>query len=334
MKIKYYILLIFILFIELSYCDTVTQEGTDAGNFLKLETGIRGIGMGGAHVASARNIGSIGYNPAGISFTKGSDLYCAYRSYLVGITIGSIGFARQLSSTNFLGFHLFYLDSGDIERTTLDFPDGGLGYYKVQDLVFSTVFSKMLTDRLRLGINFKYIREDIWETAFSTVAMDVGSIFDTGIYGMILGMSVSNFAPEIQFHGEGLKSGEDESTNEQQLWSTGKYNLPLIFRMGVAKELIGSKSDLMVDNTNALVMEINSVSPSDAKMYGSVGFEYSWNNILYLRTGKYINHDTASFTFGGGLDYELSRYKFSINYAYSNYSILDNTHQFGINFGF
>ena len=59
-----------------------------------------------------------------------------------------------------------------------------------------------------------------------------------------------------------------------------------------------------------------------------------WNNILYLRTGKYINHDTASFTFGGGLDYELSRYKFSINYAYSNYSILDNTHQFGINFGF
>ena len=50
------IYIVFILIFNFVFTETVTQEGTDAGNFLKLETGISGIGMGGAHVASANNI--------------------------------------------------------------------------------------------------------------------------------------------------------------------------------------------------------------------------------------------------------------------------------------
>ena len=68
---KYIVVFILLNFV---FTETVTQEGTDAGNFLKLETGISGIGMGGARVASANNISGVGYNPAAISFTKGSDL--------------------------------------------------------------------------------------------------------------------------------------------------------------------------------------------------------------------------------------------------------------------
>ena len=325
--------IVFIVLFGVSFSETVTQEGTDAGNFLKLETGISGIGMGGARVASANNISGVGYNPAAISFTKGSELYFSYRNYLVDITIGSLGYATQLTPTNFLGLYLFYLDSGEMERTTIDNPDGGIGSFKVQDLVFSGIYSRIVTDRLRLGITFKYIREDLWQTGFSTVALDVGSIFDTGIYGLILGMSVSNFGPEIQYHGEGLENDNLDEL-DPQMWSTEKWNLPLVFRLGVSNEIIGKNSIYVKDNSQRLIVEADAVSPSDSKLYGSLGLEYSWNNILFVRTGSYINHHTAGFSFGAGLNYNLGILRFGANYAYSDFGILDGTSQFSINLGF
>ena len=37
-----------------------------------------------------------------------------------------------------------------------------------------------------------------------TVSYDIGSNFDTGIYGTILGMSITNFGPDVQYKGEDL----------------------------------------------------------------------------------------------------------------------------------
>ncbi len=327
---KYIVVFILLNFV---FTETVTQEGTDAGNFLKLETGISGIGMGGARVASANNISGVGYNPAAISFTKGSDLYFSYRNYLVDISIGSLGYATQLSPTNFLGLYLFYLDSGEMVRTTIDNPDGGIGSFKVQDIVLSGVYSRIVTDRLRLGVTFKYIREDLWQTGFSTVALDVGSIFDTGIYGLVLGMSVSNFGPEIQYSGEGLEN-ENLDELDPQMWSTEKWNLPLVFRLGVSNEIIGKNSIYIKDNSQRLIVEADAISPSDSRLYGSLGIEYSWNDMLFVRTGSYLNHHTAGFSFGAGLNYNLGLLRFGANYAYSDFGILDGTSQFSINLGF
>ena len=43
--------------------DIVTKVGTCAGNWLKLETGTRAIGMGGAHVAAGNGVYAAPYNP-------------------------------------------------------------------------------------------------------------------------------------------------------------------------------------------------------------------------------------------------------------------------------
>ena len=55
--------------------DVVTKVGTCAGNWLKLETGTRAIGMGGAHVAAGNGIYAAPYNPASIGFIDGSDTF-------------------------------------------------------------------------------------------------------------------------------------------------------------------------------------------------------------------------------------------------------------------
>ena len=63
----------------------------------------------------------------------------------------------------------------------------------------------MLTDRLKVGFALKYIRESIYPTYMQSFVLDIGSNFDTGIYGFTLGMSVTNLGPEVKFGGEGLE---------------------------------------------------------------------------------------------------------------------------------
>ena len=42
-----------------------------------------------------------------------------------------------------------------------------------------------LTDRLKVGGSINYVRDRIAETDMQTVSYDIGSNFDTGIYGTI-----------------------------------------------------------------------------------------------------------------------------------------------------
>ena len=100
--------------------DIVTKVGTCAGNWLKLETGTRAIGMGGAHVAAGNGVYAAPYNPASIGFVQGSDTFWSKSNYVAGITHNVLGYATQLTESDFVGLHLFYMDSGDMDVTTVD----------------------------------------------------------------------------------------------------------------------------------------------------------------------------------------------------------------------
>ena len=50
--------------------DVVTKVATSAANWLKIESGARGIGMGGSQVASGIGVSAIPYNPSSISYLR------------------------------------------------------------------------------------------------------------------------------------------------------------------------------------------------------------------------------------------------------------------------
>ena len=70
-----YILLISVVLANPDQPDLVTKEATAGFNFLKLETGIRAIGMAGAQVAAGQGVEAVPYNPASIALIKLNDLY-------------------------------------------------------------------------------------------------------------------------------------------------------------------------------------------------------------------------------------------------------------------
>ena len=71
-------------------------------------------------------------------------------------------------------------------------------------LQLGATYARSLTDRLKVGGSINYVRDRIAETDMQTVSYDIGSNFDTGIYGTILGMSITNFGPDVQYKGEDL----------------------------------------------------------------------------------------------------------------------------------
>ena len=304
--------------------DAVTKVATSAANWLKIESGTRGIGMGGSQAASGRGLSGAYYNPASIAFIEGQEAYFSKSDYFAGITHNTIGYGTRLTPTDYFGLHLFYLDSGLIERTTEISPDGTGEFYNVLDISFRLMYGKQLTDRLRVGGSIKYIREEIYTTYMQSFVFHLGSNFNTGISDIILGMSVSNFGPDVQFQGEGLQVEDEDGGTTQKV--TEKFSVPLVFRLGIQKDIFGGEEA----SSSRLTVSADAINPIDYTVYGGVGVEYSWRNMAFIRGGTHLFHDTAGLSLGGGIKWQI----INVDYAYVNYGILEETHQFGISLEF
>ena len=313
---------------EIDPPEAVTKVATCAANWLKIESGVRGISMGGSQVASGSGISGIFYNPASIAFTKSSEVYYSKSYYLAGISHNTLGYVTKISPSDYLGLYLFYLDSGEMEVTTVISPDGTGEMFNVLDLSVRFLYGKQLTDRLRIGAAVKYFREDIYTAHMQSLVIDLGSNFDTGIYGFILGMSVSNFGPEVQYEGDALDVTVDDDIAVAGKLSkiTNKFPVPLTFRIGLSNDVIGGDEG----STHRLTLSADGINPIDYTVYGGLGIEYSWRDIAFIRGGTKLFHDTAGLSLGGGLKWSM----FAVDYAYVNYGILKETHQFGISLKF
>ena len=328
------LLLMGLLFSGVLYSDyrdipaIVTSVATSAANWLKLESGARGIGMGGSQVASGRGLSGAYYNPASISFIDGSEAYFSKSAYLAGITHNTLAYGTRLTPTDYFGLHLFYLDSGDMEVTTVPSPNGTGEFFNVLDLSLRLIYGKQLTDRLRIGGSIKYIREQIYTTYMQSFVFDLGSNFNTGINGILLGMSVSNFGPDVQFSGEGLDKVVPDTTDISGKLSkiTKKFSVPLVFRLGVQKDIFGGNEE----GGSRLTVSVDAINPIDYTVYGGLGAEYSWRDMAFIRGGTHLFHDTAGLSLGGGLKWKI----IVVDYAYVNYGVLEETHQFGISLEF
>ena len=316
--------------------EVVTKVATAAGNWLKIETSARAIGMGGAYVAAGEGINGIPYNPASIAYIKNSEGYYSRSNYLAGITHNVMSYGVRFGSSDYFGVHLFYLDSGLMPVTNEWYPDGTGEEFNVLSMAFRMTYGRRMTDRLKLGFSLNYIRDQIYTTSMQTLAFDVGSNFDTGIYGFKLGMSVTNFGPEVRYHGEGLDVSVPGELNADSTLQkvTKPFPLPLTFRLGVKNDIMGPNGTFIKNQAHRLTVSMDGVNPSDYTVYGSVGFEYGWMDFAFVRIGTHIGHDTAGLSAGGGIKLKTRGMGVSVDYAYVDYGLLKLTHQAGLSLEF
>ena len=99
--------------------------------------------------------------------------------------------------------------------------------------------------------------------------------------------------------------------------------MPLTFRVGL-------KNAVLDDDMHKVTLSADAINPLDYDLYGTMGAEYSYMGLGFIRLGCHLGHDTAGFSIGAGIEYE----NFTIDAAYSNYDILENHTQFGLGYKF
>lgn len=343
------LLIILLVGVSQAWAQDLSRVGTAAAQFLKLGVGARAGALGEAAVTIPGEVFGLYWNPASIASVDRTSLAISRNELYVEMAYNFVGVVHPIGTSSAIGVSAIYLDTGDMEITTLAEPEGTGSQFSWEALSLGLSYSRFVTDRLSLGGTVKYIREGAYHLKAHTIAIDLGSLLDTGVLGMKLGMCLSNFGGQMQLDGPSLRVTHDPfPTNPGNLDSdaylrTDSYPLPLIFRLGLSTQLIGTKGQIVNSDKSSMTIAIDAYDPNDALLRSNVGIEYQWNNILSLRAGyrglsveedEYKSYNTASYTFGGGINYEFNFARVTFDYAYTDFKILGSGHLLSIVLGF
>ncbi len=315
-----------------------SKVGTTAAPFLNIAVGPRAIAMGGAFVATADDITSLYWNPAGSANLENNSAMFAYTNWFANISYNWAGASVNLGSMGTLGLSLMYLDYGKMEVTTLAEQDGTGEMFSAKDMALGVSYAAKLTDQFSIGGTVKYINQKIWNSSASSVGFDVGVLFLSNIYGLRIGATITNFGPDMQIDGKDLFVQHDIDpnifgNNDQILakLKTDEYQLPLTFRVGLAM-------DLFNNDTHKLTVGVDALHPSDNDESVNVGMEYGLYKNIFLRAGYkslFLNNAEEGLTLGFGLAYDVAPgLNLFIDYAYQDFGILKNSQHFAVGLKF
>lgn len=312
----------------------VTKVGTTSAQFLKIEPGARSVGMGGAFVAVADDATAIYSNPAGIARLSGIEAFFIHSEWLAGLNYDFVGFVLPLGTIGTLGASITSLSMSEQKVRTVFYPEGTGEKYGAGDMAVGLSYARNLTDRFSIGFNCKYINQNIWHMSSSSFAIDIGTLFTTQFNGMKIGMSISNFGSNMRLEGKDTKINYDPDPvkygNNDRIpayYETDRFSLPLLFRVGVAVDILKGKR-------NHLTLAIDALHPNDNTENLNLGTEYTFNNLIFLRVGykNLFTKDTEEgITAGAGIKYRLAgSASLKIDCAYQSFGRLDNVLRFSL----
>jgi hypothetical protein len=336
----------------------LSKVGTRAANFLKLPIGARALALGGGGVATVKDATALFWNPAGVASIERSTVALNRAELYAGITHTFSALVLPIGLNTRLGISYLGLNSGEMELTTIEEPMGTGVFFNVTNTAIGVSVSQILTDRFTLGVTGKWIQEKIERSTASAVALDIGSIFNTGLLGTQLGMAILNVGPKMKMDGPDLAftrvlQGEPESLtagiNPDSRVETFEYDLPLMFRMGLAMDLIGGISTLVTNDVNRVTALFDIDDAADQVARVALSMEYSWNETVFARLGYRIRgkigeqvgerlagryRETFQYGYGLGVKTSYGGYDLILDYGLAGYGDLGSVSQIFFSIGF
>jgi hypothetical protein len=352
MKTKYKIAAAFltVTMVAGSAVTAIAGNGDRAGQAgateLLINPWARSTGWGGANAGLARGLESMYMNVAGTAFTKRTELMFAHTNWLggTGIGINSFGFTQRVGETGAIGLGVMSMDFGEIEITTVDLPDGGIGTFHPTYTNIGLSYAKGFSENIYGGIVVKAISESIADIAARGICLDAGIQYVTGKMEQVhFGISLRNVGPRMRFSGDGLSfrgtspQGNYAMTLEQR---TSDFDMPTLLNISGGYDFYFAK-----DSTNRmnhrLTVAGTFTSNSFSKDEFRGGVEYAWRSMLMIRGGYVYEKgitsvDTRTTCFTGpsaGASLELPFGKkgstFAIDYSYRATNPFNGVHSFG-----
>lgn len=296
------------------------KVGTTSFQFLEVLTSARGSALGNAFSSMVDNSEAEFYNPAGLTGINNIDLSVGYVNWFLDAAQYSFAAGYYLDGYGVLGFQAMFTDVGTIEETRVDalgFQEDG-SYngltgrtFRPNSIVVGVSFARDLTDRLSLGVTAKFVHENLVYKSASALAFDGGLLFKTGFRNIVIDATIRHFGQQVKYIDEA-------------------FPLPQTFTIGVSSFLLSDKDPLIAQSDQHSVrLAYEMVQPRDYDQQHSVGMEYSFENMFFLRGGYQFNTDEQSWSVGMGLQYDGLR----VDYSYNDFGqYLDAVHRITIGY--
>jgi long-subunit fatty acid transport protein len=334
MKTLFLRLVVLMLWVGCLHAFGQSNAGSSSAQFLKIGVGARAIGMGDAFAAVSDDALALYWNPAGMALLKRVSLTTTHSEWFAGLSHDFIGVVVPLGE-NALGASATFLNSDEVEITTIQQPEGTGIYYDATDMAISLSYARSLLEVLSVGISAKFIYQKLYNESANTFAIDVGTLLDTGFKGLRIGMCLSNFGGEMKLDGTDLivpynAGGNIAITPDVEAGlSTQSWPLPMNFRIGIAIDIVGSEGkSIFSSESNRLTLAIDGNHPTDNVERGSIGMEYAWQSLVALRAGYKYNYDEEGMTLGGGVKVTIETVDLLFDYAWADFGRLGPVHRF------
>lgn len=333
-------ILLFISLQAVTFGGGFSKVGTTAAQFLKIGVGARAMGLGGSYTALANDVSSLYWNPAGITNINNFTLSVSHSEWFAEISHDFAGIVLPLSTSDIIALNVIALNTGEQEVTTVTQPEGTGVFYDVSDLSVGLSYARTLTDRFSVGLTIKYIQQNLYNESASTFAMDIGTTLRTGFHDLIIAMSMTNFGGNMKLEGRDLITISDINNQVSGNYSTDArlktepWPLPLMFRVGIAMDLIGGSDPFINSEMNRFTMAVDGVHPNDNTEKLNLGGEYAWNETVFARLGYKINYDVEKWTFGVGVKVNFGNQYAGFDYALIDFRDLGKVSQFSLHVSF
>ena len=287
------------------------NTGTTGAQILEIVPDARGAAMGGAFTGIADDASSIYHNPAGLGTIYHTEASFFSTKWFEGMNFQSIGFVYSLRDVRTLNVW----DMGTLALSLTSFRSGNLtgrdingaptGNFSARDEYITLSYGKAVagnaeTGKVMLGLNTKFVTEELKGRKTDSLAFDAGALWQTASRGLSFGAALQN----IGSHPDG--------------------RFPLNYKAGVSYKT--------PDGRFLLASDINRPEYSD--VWFSAGAEHFVANALALRAG-YTSQDNqgCGFTTGVGLVFRevdimfMYAREIEISYAFVPYGDLGDTHR-------
>lgn len=311
------------------------RVGSNGASELLINPWARSLAWGDAGVACVNGLEATYTNVAGLAFTDKSQIKFNYSRWMgdAGININAAGIAQRVSEKDVISVSLMAMSFGDIQITTVDLPEGGIGTFSPRYLNFTVGYAREFSSRIYGGIAFKVINQNIANLRATGVAIDAGIRYVAGKKNQLkFGIALKNVGPKMRFRGDGLayqvNYGTGGSATLEQ--RTAQFEMPSLLNIGMSYDfLFGDHSEeAKIKNklTLAAAFTANSFSNDQYKVGLNYGFasEKAAFNIMagYVMEKSIFNKEERSnsltgLTAGASVDVLLGKKKTALGIEYA-----------------
>ena len=296
--------------LSLVVCIAVGAENASVtGLFLGVPIGAKPTALGGAYTALADGVYGLYWNPAGITKTSKTEILFAHNNYFQDVNQEYLGITHKFGGKHNFGFSVNILDNGEFDGTLITDATNHLntGRFSAKDYALSLSYAVERKNIGSFGGTFKYINSKIKDAKATAVAFDVGWQLTREIKEtpFSFGLTVSNIGTKMQFDRD-------------------KEELPLTGRLGISARLDASENLCIIPTIDNVIM-----TNDKYRLNAGVDFEFYRN--YSLRAGyNDFNELSGGLTLGFGATFS----KLTVDYSYSDFGDLKNSHIFSVLYKF